>query len=194
MAVIEHCPPTYHNIDEGEPGIFLAGPIQGAPDWQNEAYLNLTRVHRSTDNIHVFSPRRRDNFENQDRPEFAKNRKLPDEVFKGQVDWEKRHLKIARDTGVLVFWFAARDYSLKYREGRPYTQTTRLELSRTFGWLDYSPKIEVVAGMDPNYEGSNTRYVKELIAEFAIPLHDNLEEVCVSALKTALGKKALIGG
>ena len=68
--------------------IFLAGPIQGAPDWQAEAISVFTSLKPD---ITIASPRR--------------------ETFEGvsydeQVDWETENLRKAGRSGVIMFWLA----------------------------------------------------------------------------------------
>ena len=46
-------PPTYQDITG--PVIFLAGPIQGAPLWQDQA---ITLLSTMAPHIHIASPRR----------------------------------------------------------------------------------------------------------------------------------------
>jgi len=98
------------------PVIFLAGPIQGAKDWQAEA------ARRIGDRAHVANPR---------RPEF------PAGAFDEQVRWESRWL--ARAT-VVLFWLAAEH---EHRCDRAYAQTTRFELGE---WLAKAPARVVAGG------------------------------------------------
>ncbi len=70
--------------------IFLAGPIQGAPDWQTEA---TSIIHDLDSSIIVASPRK-------DYPEGTF-------VYENQVDWETHFLREAGRLGVVSFWLAA---------------------------------------------------------------------------------------
>ncbi len=56
--------PPENKLLTGEQIVFLAGPIQGAPDWQSELGNSLLT---SDSNIYVASPRR----ENDDRSSFC---------------------------------------------------------------------------------------------------------------------------
>ena len=81
--------------------VFLAGPIQGAPDWQN----NMPEE----ENIVWLSPR---------RPEYP----VPNFNYNEQVQWETDALRMAN---IVIFWIPepAEDVA-----GRSYAQTTRFEL------------------------------------------------------------------
>ena len=91
------------------PVIFLAGPIQGGPEWQADA-RNL--IHEINPTVIVASPRR-------DYPEGTF-------VYERQVDWETHFLREAGRTGVVAFWLAGQ---VSETPGRAYAQTTRFELA-----------------------------------------------------------------
>jgi hypothetical protein len=76
-------------IDTPDDIIFLAGPIQGAPDWQTKAAHIIHDIDKS---VVVASPRK----------DYA-----PGEfVYEKQVDWETHFLRRAGRTGVVAFWLA----------------------------------------------------------------------------------------
>ena len=80
-------PPGYKDLIG--PVIFLGGPIQGAPNWQGEATLN---IHNLNPDIAVASPRK----------DYA-----PGEfVYEAQVDWETHYLNRAAEWGAVLFWLA----------------------------------------------------------------------------------------
>lgn len=109
-------PPDYPNLNSFEPVIFLAGPIQGAEDWQTAA-TKMVR-HRAT----TANPR---------RPEFHSG------DFDSQVKWETYWLNRA---DAIVFWLAPEHEHLCERA---YAQTTRFELGE---WSLKAPhKISVGA-------------------------------------------------
>lgn len=82
--------------------VFLAGPIQGAPEWQFEM--------PEYDNVVWFSPRRPSTL---DKSTFNYNE---------QVEWETKALL---SSNVVLFWIPKQ---LETVEGRSYAQTTRYEL------------------------------------------------------------------
>ena len=95
--MIIKCPNELPHKKEGW-YVFLAGPIQGAPEWQNE-------VDRS--NVVFLSPRR-DSYK--------------DFNWEKQVAWETIGLKIS---DVILFWIPP---EIEHIEGRDYAQTTRTEI------------------------------------------------------------------
>lgn len=101
--MITHCPEEIKK----EPGIwevFLAGPIQGAPEWQN----TLPDIP----NVRWISPRR------LDYTGFS---------YEPQVDWETRMMRRAN---IILFWIPP---EIEHIEGRDYAQTTRTEFGETIG-------------------------------------------------------------
>lgn len=170
MAVITHFPPKSDFIPGYEELDFLAGPIQGAPDWQADAAAFLSQLHNSSSrgNLHIANPRR----------EYL------DEIFNydGQIGWEKQHLKRASKLGGILFWFAAQDMSLPYEEGRPYAKTTYKEFYRAIGWKDYQSNIAIAFGTEPGY-GEHDRYTLSLLKEHHIPVYDDLYVTCDALMK-----------
>ena len=81
--------------------VFLAGPIQGAPDWQSK----LLEI----ENVVYLSPRR----ESYPVPNFNYNE---------QVEWETQAL---RSANIVLVWIPKEDESIA---GRSYAQTTRFEV------------------------------------------------------------------
>lgn len=100
------CPNSFEgNTDKWK--VFLAGPIQGAPNWQS----TLPEL----DNVIWISPRRDDGAE------------LNDETHRAQMEWETRALRIAN---IILFWIPE---EIEHIEGRGYAQTTRFELGENLG-------------------------------------------------------------
>lgn len=159
-----HTPPHYKTIEPDAPVIFLAGPIQGAPDWQTPMGVEL--LHHLPES-NVASPRRA---AETDASAFD---------YKEQVAWEKHHLRRSRALGVIAFWFATQDSTIPYEAGRAYAQTSRIEIGRLFGWTDYQP-FPLVIGFDKDYTpqgGGSERYVRTMADEHNIPVLDTLDDV-----------------
>lgn len=178
MPVIETYAPNPVNPSLNEaPTIFLAGPIQGAPDWQSKA-TELIRHNAGLSPLGVViaNPRRpvldSENFN-----------------YSEQVEWEKTHLRRAAEHGVIIFWYAQQDPGEPYEEGRPYAKTTFGEINRVAGWLDYNSQINVVVGIEPGFDGLSRRYTEELLLEKSIPQLTTLEQVAEAAVRitTSLG-------
>lgn len=155
-------PPTYCALNG--PLIFLAGPIQGAPDWHREAIDLLQEVEC----LHIACPRRE-----------TPDGKFSDAVYDDQVAWEHHHLEQAGKNGVILFWLAR---EFEHRCERCYAQTTRFELGEAVT-LHRWQGIKMVVGVDPGF--SNARYLQRTIARKApkIPICGTLAETCDAARK-----------
>jgi Nucleoside 2-deoxyribosyltransferase like len=142
--------------------IFLAGPIQGAPDWQREAIA----FFEPAPDLLVASPRR----------------PLPDMSEAGydeQVRWEHHYLDRAARDGAILFWLARE--AVHFCD-RAYAQTTRFELGEAVT-LHRWRGVRVVVGIEDGFSGA--RYLRRTIAAKApaIPLCTTLQQTCETALK-----------
>lgn len=152
-------PPTI-GLDDG-PVLFLAGPIQGADDWQAEAI----RIIHDTDPTIIIANPRRDYLDGT----F---------VYEDQVDWESHHLRRAgAGGGAIMFWCAAES---EHDCDRAYAQTTRFELAE---WLtaaqfaeDYGHVVNVVIGIEDGFTGA--KYIRH---RYSGVIHTTLEETCMHA-------------
>jgi hypothetical protein len=147
--------PEYQELSG--PVVFLAGPIQGAPDWQGEA---INRLGELAPSVHVASPRR----------EY-----LPGEfIYEAQVDWETHHLRRAAEDGVVMFWLAR---EIEHDPERAYAQTTRGEL---FEWKVRCERdgVLLVVGIEEGYSGA--KYVRRRFRQDCpeVPIVDSLDEAC----------------
>jgi hypothetical protein len=151
-------PPTIAAVEV--PLIFLAGPIQGAPDWQAEAILWF---NAEAPDLTVASPRR----------------EYPPEEFDyaAQVDWETHHLRLAAERGVILFWLAREAVSVP---GRSYAQTSRFELAE---WKVRHERdgVRLVVGLEDGFSGA--RYIRHRFGRDcpAVPLVPSLEQACRAA-------------
>lgn len=183
MRTIEHHPPDTLEIPNDNHLIFLAGPIQGARDWQAEASGLLTNHSRpSTDTLHIANPRRYD---------IEPDKRMDEKSKLEQIKWEKARLARAGRVGpgAVLFWLEAQDTEIPYPQGRSYAQTTRQEFGRAMGWLDYDPNVVVAIGMHPAYVG-NEYYYRDSANEFGLWVHSDLSSTCQNALDR-LGLNAL---
>lgn len=166
MSTIVHRPPEILSTDS--PSIFLAGPIQGAPNWQSDAEVIFGELLKNDAAVHIFNPK-------ADNLDHGKEK---------QIQWEKKYLRQARRYGAILFWFAAQDFSIKdYPEGRAYAQTSRIEFGRAIGWKDCDYLIRLGVGIDPQYRGGNVDYIKDCAAEHKIPVHDDLKRLCMHVVE-----------
>lgn len=154
--------PNYIKING--PLIFLAGPIQGAPDWQSRAI----EIFKKMKPVHVASPRRPIKFFG----DFA------EKDYHAQVEWEHHYLDYAAKNGVTMFWLAN---AIRHIPGRAYAQTTRFELGEAVA-RHYLKGIKVVVGIEKGF--SSERYLRKTIGSKApdIPIPDLLEETCRRAV------------
>jgi hypothetical protein len=150
------------------PVLFLAGPIQDAPDWQSRA---VDIVSEKNPEIIIASPRK----------DYA-----PGEfVYERQVDWETNYLRRAASWGAIIFWLANQE-TLTREEGqqfpRPYAQTTRQELGEWRTKKAHRAKINLVVGIDTNF--SNAKYIRRRFEQDApdVPIVSSLEETYEKAL------------
>lgn len=130
--------------------VFLAGPIQGAENWQKDAIADLADL-----DIYVANPRR-DN--------------SADFNYVSQVEWETLYLKKA---DVIMFWIPAESYEVK---GRSYAQTNRFELGEWLGRTDFNRRLnkKIVIGIDNNFPGK--RYIIKRCEKFPCPIFDTYRQ------------------
>lgn len=142
--------------------IFLAGPIQGAPLWQNK----VIEITQSLDeSLNIANPRR----------EYLDN----EFVYEAQVDWETHFLRRAAQNGVIMFWLAKEHEHICTRA---YAQTSRFELGE---WkMEHKHgRIKLVVGIENGF--SNARYIKRRLSQDCpdIPVCSTLEETCRKAVE-----------
>lgn len=127
-------PPDILEVDG--PVIFLAGPIQGAPDWQSQA---IEQIHASCNGV-IANPRRR---YLDGEFDYAK-----------QVDWETSQLNRAAKNGVIMFWLAKEE---THDCDRAFAQTSRFELAE---WKvrHQMEGTKLVVGIEPGF--TNERYIR----------------------------------
>jgi hypothetical protein len=155
MSRLVILPPEYPAISG--PLVFLAGPIQGAPDWQGEA-IRLLADHAPM--LHIASPRR-----NVAREAFE---------YAAQVDWETHHLRRAAREGVILFWLAR---EVIPTPGRAYAQTSRFELAE---WKVRHERdgAKLVVGIEEGFSGA--KYIRHRLSQDCpgVPLCESLKETC----------------
>lgn len=148
-------------VETDGPVIFLAGPIQGAPDWQSEA---ASAIHDIDPSIVVASPRR-------DYPEGTF-------VYEKQVDWETHFLRAAGRIGVVGFWLATQTVETP---GRAYAQTSRFELAEWKIRHEYEG-IKLTVGIEEGF--GNARYIRRRFNQDCpgVKIAGDLQEMCKNAV------------
>lgn len=162
MAVL--FPPTIVQEKRDDRFIFLAGPIQGAPRWQDKAVELLS----DTGTV-LASPRTSEDWHGD---------------YYGQVDWELHYLKRAYSTGCILFWLACQT---EETPGRSYAQTTRFELGEWIGRaIGRNDPSGIVVGIEPGF--TNERYLRHRIKQARqgllwddFQIHSTLEDTCTAA-------------
>lgn len=156
-------PPAYEEING--PIIFLAGPIQSAERWQDEA---IKIIHENSD-IAIASPRRLGEFEG----DFSQ------EMYNEQVDWETFHLRKAGSNGAIIFWLAK---EAKHKCDRAFAQTTRFELAE---WKVRHERdnVNLVIGIEDGF--TNARYIRRRFSQDCpkVKICSTLEKTCLEAIK-----------
>ena len=147
-------------VDISGPVIFLAGPIQGAPDWQSKA---VSIIHSLDKDVVVASPRK-------DYPEGSF-------VYERQVDWETHFLNLAGKSGVVAFWLAVQAIETP---SRSYAQTTRFELAE-WKMKHQFEGAKITIGIEEGF--GNARYIRRRFGQDCpeVKIADTLEEMCRNA-------------
>lgn len=166
-------------VEISGPLIFLAGPIQGAPLWHDEAISVIRRMDKA---VHIASPCRRRLRRLTAPVESAVARitkEFSDEMYNEQVDWETHYLNRAAENGAILFWLAKEH---RHICSRAYAQTSRFELGE---WKERSKWIDVrlVVGIEKGF--TNERYLRRRILQDCpgVPILDTLEATCATALE-----------
>lgn len=160
--------PEHAEVDG--PVIFLAGPIQGATSWQDDA---VTILRGMGDGFAIASPRR----------PWDVHKEFTTGMYNEQVDWETRWLRRAAAGGVILFWLAR---ERRHDCGRAHAQTTRFELAE---WKECARRgeVQMAIGIDEGFTGA--RYVRRRFAQDCpqVPLCATLEETCRAAVERLPG-------
>ncbi len=153
-------PPEIVSIDSNI--IFLAGPIQGACQWQDKA---ITIIHTLNDKIVIANPRRR-----YLDGEF---------VYNAQVDWETHFLQQATEKGTVLFWLA-KEY--EHICTRAYAQTSRFELGEWKTKHEYSG-ANLIVGIEEGF--TNAKYIKRRLSQDCprVPICSSLKQSCQKAVE-----------
>lgn len=148
-------PPDITDI-EGEV-IFLAGPIQGGPEWQYQA---AAIIHDLNSQLVIACPRKN----------YVEN----GFIYEKQVDWETHYLNRAARAGAIMFWLAAQ---VEETPGRAYAQTTRFELGEWKARHQQSG-VKLIVGIEEGF--GNERYIRRRLGQDCpnIPILSSLKETC----------------
>lgn len=172
------------NIDG--PLIFLAGPVQGAPRWQDRA---IEMIHANNSEIYVAAPSL-----NVREEYFEARMRSAENDFLYQLDWERNYLELASKKGVILFWLPnqieAMPINQKTGFSQPYARDTRPETAG-WGWrlLEYKPKTNIVVGAEEYFDGINVITRNFLRVKPNMKFYSTLEQTCQKAIKLATQQK-----
>ena len=153
--------------EQHEKIIFLAGPIQGAENWQQVAIEIITN---QLSNIDIANPRK----------DFIDEKF----IYEEQVDWETKYLNEAAKSGVILFWLAKEH---THNCNRAYAQTTRFELAEWKAKHENNKNINIVLGIEDGF--SNKRYITRRFNQDCpeIKICDSLYDTCMEVIKIIKG-------
>ncbi|MBX4196673.1 nucleoside 2-deoxyribosyltransferase domain-containing protein [Candidatus Pacearchaeota archaeon] len=167
------------NPNIGDPLVFLAGPIQGTPDWQEDA---IKYLHSHAPELNIASPRR--------RGIQTYGTDFTEAMYNEQVDWESKYLSRSAFSGAILFWLAKEQ---EHFPNRAYAQTTRFELAewmqkKVHMKLACDTKVRMVVGIENGFTGA--RYIRRRFSQDAsdIPIYSTLEETCDRVILEAIHK------
>jgi hypothetical protein len=163
------------NIDS--PLIFLAGPIKGAPSWQNEA---VKIIHSLEPNFFVASPSRRMGKEVAGYVVSGDSN-----YFQRQRAWEWHYMSLAAKKGCILFWLPG---EIQHSCDKSYAFMT----SNEFGhWTAYKQweQVNLAIGRDGNFrEWSTLEFdLKKKVPEMITNIKETLEDTCKEAIKISKG-------
>ena len=154
--------------------IFLAGPIRGAPEWQEEA---IDFIMSKKPETYVASPRREVRG-NVSRYVLSGM----DNHFLRQREWERYYLDVASQNGSIMFWLPGEE---NHSCSKSYGAMTRLELGQWMTNYRKDNSLRVVFGSDGKFSEIDTiKYDLSLDAPNKV-IYPTLEETCSAALDLA---------
>jgi len=145
------------------PTIFLAGPIQNAPNWHEDAinYLEQYMKEYDIEDVDIACPKlwkKQDDFNHSE-----------------QIDWESHYLDHSASYGAILFWLSNPDPNIQLDPSRSYAQTTRFELGEWFGKCQFIDTC-IVVGIDSEFHGA--RYITKRCIDNDIQVFNSLENTC----------------
>lgn len=166
--------PNTYVSDLKTPLIFLAGPIRGAPNWQDKAVEFLLSQEP---NLIVASPRR--GIRNKIAPYIAKG---DENHFSRQREWERYYLDIASKTGAIMFWLPGEK---NHKCSKVYGATTRVELGQWMTAYRYDKSTRFCVGSDGNFHELRTIEYDLKMDAPEKEIKKTLNETCIEALRLA---------
>jgi len=164
------CYPPDKWYDNDTKLIFLAGPIKGSDNWQQQA---VELINKANPEISIANPRR----------DVLKE--LIKDDWAIQVEWETFHLRMASAKGAIMFWLGP---ETSHSCDNSFAKTTRFEFAEWFTHYKYRKihnpdnKLKIILGIDDKFPGRD--YIVYRVfndcPEFIIAT--TLEETCQLAI------------
>ena len=171
---------------------FLAGPIRGAIDWQQYAYIFFSGLYSG---CYVVCARLSDDSRYFYQFAMAGESGRP---YVSQTHWERHYMELASHMGSIIFWLLLEDsVNPRKREEGPYAQDTYGELGRwgvrsgkKIGYLNSAmqePIVNIVVGAEPEFPGLNViRKNLSLDHGYDFPIYETLEETIYQAVSKSI--------
>ncbi len=129
------------------PLFYLAGPVRGADNWQEQACGFLH--YRLGDQCTVVTPNRW----GPDHPLHLYRMKGDEHHFASQTDWERHYLNYASSNGCILCWLPCESKENPRTEDLPYARDTYGELGRWGERMRSRPAVGMVVGAEPDFPG-----------------------------------------
>ncbi|MBN1923482.1 MAG: hypothetical protein JW791_01840 [Nanoarchaeota archaeon] len=163
-------------LEDETPVLFLAGPINSAPPWQEEA-IRLVKELADYE-LYIACPKYelsnnfRDIIVNEDGPIDAP-------CFEKQLLWERYYMHFAASSGALMFWLPK---PARHDCERTYARDTRGELGEYRGLMQYGG-LNVVIGGEEGFDGLKVIKENFLDALMSMRFYETLEDTVKAALE-----------
>ena len=169
------------NIDVSKHDIyFLAGPIRGGGDRQNET-MNL--IQELDEKAIIACPCRWD--ENHEKFQQKMETNNHEIVFPRQTLWERHYLDLAAQHGCIIFWLPCESKTNpRPKDQGAYAQDTYGELGSWRVKTAMNRKLKMVVGAEENFPGLGViqaNFNAEFKEEY--PIYSSLEETIIRAIK-----------
>lgn len=151
-----------HEENYDGPLTMLFGPLEHAPNWQEDA-IALLSVNPA---LNIASPRPVELLQGETKEQISE-----------RIRWEDRYAHAALRTGVVLFWFPR-----PLTPAESYAKEALFRLGKVFSYGTAHP-LRCAIGVEPGFAGEV--WIHELVkTHFAsLPVFDSLEEVCNEAMR-----------
>jgi len=177
-------PKTSVNLGkEKGPLFFLAGPVRGGGNWQEDMSRRLAEM---TPRCITAIPCRW----NATNYLYRYRIKGDENHFPRQLDWERHYIEqAAREhrSGCLVFWLGCESKIEPHPGPEPYGMDTRGEIARWSVHKKYDPRVRMVVGADPEFLGLS-QIQRNINADlgYEFHIHDSIEDTAEAAALTTV--------